>query len=143
LHADHILWATAAGAPHWLAAGGIKTDARGFVAVNDALQSVSHSRVFAAGDIAGMVNHAPPKSGVYAVREGPPLAENLRCALAGRPLADHAPQKITLALISTGNKYAVASYGKLVLEGKWVWRWKNHIDRRFMMKYNRPPRKPR
>lgn len=136
LHADHIIWATAAGAPGWLAESGIKTDARGFVAVNDALQSVSHPRIFAAGDIARMVNHIRPKSGVYAVRQGPPLAENLLRALSGRPPVDYLPQKIALALISTGDKYAVAVYGGLVFKGKWVWRWKDHIDRNFMAKYN-------
>ncbi len=140
-NAELIVWVTAASAPDWLATSGIETDARGFVAVNDALQSVSHPRVFAAGDIASMVNHVRPKSGVYAVRQGPPLAGNLLRALSGRPLVDYTPQRIALALISTGNKYAIAVYGSLVFKGKWVWRWKDHIDRRFMTKYSGPSRK--
>jgi hypothetical protein len=38
------------------------------------------------------------------------------------------------------NACAVASYGKLALEGKWLRHWKDRIDRRFMTKYNWPPR---
>lgn len=137
LNADYVVLATAASVPSWLGASGLKTDAHGFVAVNSALQSVSHPNVFAAGDIASMVGQPRPKSGVYAVRQGPPLAGNLRCKLAGRPLAAYAPQKITLALISTGDRYAVASWGSIAFEGKWVWRWKDYIDRRFMARYKK------
>ncbi len=133
--ADAIVLATGAAPLPLLGATGLALDAAGFVAVNDRLQSVSHGHVFAAGDCATVVGEPRPKSGVYAVREGPPLAANLRAALAGRPLVRYVPQQHALALISTGNRYAVASRGNFAVEGAWVWWWKNWIDRRFVRRY--------
>jgi selenide,water dikinase len=135
IEAAATIWVTTASAPPWIAASGLEVDSRGFVAVNDCLQSVSHEDVFAAGDIATMVHHVRPKSGVYAVRQGPPLARNLRRALAGERLIEYTPQRTALALIGTGDRNAVAAYGPLAAQGEWVWRWKTWIDRRWMRAY--------
>jgi selenide,water dikinase len=132
---DVIFWATGASAPPQLARSGLAVDEQGFVAIDETLRSTSHSHVFAAGDCATMLGHPRPKSGVYAVRQGSPLAANLRAAIEGRPLERYVPQKQALALISTGDRYAVASRGAWALEGGWVWRWKDWIDRRFMRRY--------
>ena len=137
--ADAIVWVTTAAAPSWIGRSGLTTDHRGFIAVNDCLQSASHPNVFAAGDIATMVNRPLPKSGVYAVRQGPPLARNLHRALAGERLRDYRPQRLALALIGTGDGEAVASYGPFAVRGRWVWHWKEWIDRRWVRRY-RPPR---
>jgi selenide,water dikinase len=132
---DFIVWAVGAGAPEWTGQSGLVTDGHGFIMVDQSLRSLSHPRVFAAGDVASVIDHPRPKAGVYAVRQGPVLAENLRRALADRPLLAYTPQKAVLALISAGDRYAVASWNGLALEGGWVWRWKDYIDRRFIAKY--------
>ena len=129
---DETLWVTQAGGAPWLQSTGLALDAQGFIVVNDCLQSVTDACVFAAGDIAAMQNYPLEKAGVFAVRQGRPLADNLRRHVQGRALQAYHPQSRWLALISTGDRYAVASRGALGFAGAWVWRWKDHIDRRFM-----------
>ena len=130
---------TSAGPPVWLAYSDVARDERGFVRVNDQLRSPSHAQLFAVGDAASMDGHRLPKAGVYAVRQGPYLAENLRRAGRSEPLRTYRPQGQTLALITTGNRYAIAARGPLAFEGEWVWRWKDWIDRRWMKKYQDLP----
>ena len=136
LPADEIMWVTQAGGAPWLQATGLTLDAGGFVVVNDQLQSISDPAIFAAGDIAALQNHPLEKAGVFAVRMGRPLADNLRRSLQGLSLKPYRPQTRWLALISTGDAYAVASRGGLGFWGAWVWRWKDWIDRRFMRSFS-------
>ncbi len=135
VRADAVIWATGAGAASWLRATGLALDSRGFVAVDRTLRSTSHLNVFAAGDCATRVEDPQPKSGVFAVRQGPALAANLRRALAGEAPVPFVTSSRALALLNCGNRYAVASRGGIALEGRWVWHWKDWIDRRFMARY--------
>jgi selenide,water dikinase len=136
---EEILWVTDAAAPAWLAETGLAVDERGFVRVNAALQSVSHPDIFAVGDIAAVVPYPREKAGVIAVRQGKPLTQNLRRVLTGRAPRPFVPQRRWLALISTGDQYAIASRGRWSVAGHWVWHWKDWIDRRFVRRYNNVP----
>jgi len=138
--AGEVVWVTQAGGPPWLRETGLALDARGFIRVNERLQSVTDPKVFAAGDIAALEGRPLEKAGVFAVRMGRPLERNLRLALAGAPLAAYRPQRRWLALISTGGRHAVASRGLLGFSGDWVWRWKDWIDRRFMTRFSEFPK---
>lgn len=135
--ADFIVWATGSSAPEWPRAAGLACDDRGFIMVDNHLRSVSHDAIYAAGDIAAVSGAARSKSGVYAVRAGPPLTRNLRAALGGMTTAPWQPQRRALALISAGDRHAVAAWGPLSWEGSWVWAWKDHIDRRFIRRFTR------
>jgi selenide,water dikinase len=114
-------------------------DDGGFIRCRDTLQSETDDDIFAAGDIANVVDHPREKAGVFAVRQGAPLADNLRRAAVGKQPKPFNPQKTWLALISTGDKYAIASRGDRFAQGRLVWRWKDWIDRRFMKKFNELP----
>jgi selenide,water dikinase len=133
--ADEVVWVTMAGGAAWLRDTELMLDEKGFIQVSDTLQS-SDPKIFAAGDIATQVNHPREKAGVIAVRHGPPLARNLRAAVTGRALKPWRPQLQWLSLITTGDRYAVASRGALYFAGDWVWQWKDWIDQRFMARFN-------
>ncbi|HAV60946.1 MAG TPA: selenide, water dikinase SelD, partial [Verrucomicrobiales bacterium] len=137
---DALLWATHAAAPEWPRAAGINVTDSGFIAVNRFLQSTSHDFIYAAGDVAEMIGNPRPKNGVFAVRQGRPLAQNLRLALSGFHPRPYRPQRSFLSLISTGNRNAIASKGPWAAAGGWVWHWKQRIDRKWMHQYRELPK---
>ncbi len=136
---DAPIVATGADAPGWLATCGLALDPRGFVSTGATLQSVSNPEVFAVGDIATRADAPRPRSGVYAVRAGPPLAANLRRRVDGATLLPHRPQRRTLNLISCGERRAIAAWGGWSAEGRWAWWWKDRIDRAFVARYSAVP----
>lgn len=118
----------------WLSEIGLETT-EGSITVGPTLQS-SDPSIFATGDCAYM-RHAPrPKAGVFAVRQAPVLFENLKRVLMAGPKAEklraYRPQSDYLKLISLGGKSALADKNGLLLAGPLLWRWKDHIDRKFM-----------
>lgn len=137
--AESIVLVTPGRPAGWLASTGLPLDERGFLEVDEHLRSTGDPRVFGAGDTIAFGPRPLPKSGVYAVRAGPVLADNLRRAATERALRPFRPQRRTLALVSMGRKRAVLSYGPLAAEGDWAWRFKDWIDRRWMRKYNDLP----
>jgi selenide,water dikinase len=137
--ADAIVVATKAAAPCWFAGTDLPRDAEGFLAVRPTLQVLDDDNVFAVGDCATMVASPREKAGVFAVRQGPPLVDNLRRRVRGELARAFVPQRKFLTLLSIGDKRAIAARGGWAIAGPWVWRWKDAIDRRFMRKFNELP----
>lgn len=137
--ADAVFMATSA-APHPITkALGLPEDPAGFIAVTPQLASPADDRVFAVGDCAGVLGAPRPKAGVYAVRQGPQLAANLRRAVRGKPLKQLAFQENHLSLIGRGDGTAVATRNGYAAAGRWAWALKDGIDRRWMRMYRDPP----
>ncbi len=137
--ADKVVYATGASIPAWPGECGLALTENGFIEVNSHLQSTSHEFVFAAGDAANIQGEPRPKSGVYAVRQGPPLAKNLVRYATGKSLTRYKPQQHALALLSMGNKSAIASRNNFFFQGRSVWSIKHHIDTSFIKKYSNLP----
>lgn len=151
---DYCIFCTTATGATWLKENTpFPCSDRGFLLINDTLQVIDHPGVFAAGDCCDNIDHPRPKAGVFAVRAGPPLFTNLKLYIehyatvqkGKRPsesqistpsLIHYTPQSNFLGLLSTGDNFAIASYGSLFSwQGRWVWKWKDRIDRKWMKKY--------
>ncbi len=133
---DLLVWVTGGVAPPLFRASGLETDDRGFVLTRATLQVERYDNLFAVGDCATLVDHpATAKAGVYAVREGPFLIDNLNAYLEGRELRRYTPQHDFLALLNLGDGTAVGGKWGLSFEGRWVMRLKDSIDRRFVRQF--------
>jgi selenide,water dikinase len=132
---DVIFWCANAQASDWLTNCNFNLSNGGFIAVNAELQSTSHEYIFAAGDIASQENQQYPKAGVFAVRQAPILFENLQNFILSKKLKPYKPQNTFLSILTCGDHYALGARINSSLpsiSGKWVWRWKDRIDRKFM-----------
>ncbi|MEO6401444.1 MAG: FAD-dependent oxidoreductase, partial [Vicinamibacteria bacterium] len=104
VEADIVVWVTGAAPSPLVRAVDLPKDPEGFLLTTDALCSTGNPRVFAVGDAGSIEGRPIAKAGVYAVREGPVLLENLRRAVAGLPLRPFVPQSSFLKLLNTGGE---------------------------------------
>ncbi len=137
LFADFITGAAGAMPHKWLEKTGLALQ-DGFVNVSPTLQS-SDPAIFAVGDCAHLTMSPRPKAGVFAVRQAPILFENLRAVLSGGTPIPYKPQKDYLKLVSLGGKVAMAEKLGRARKGRLLWKWKNHIDQKFMDQFRQLP----
>jgi len=135
LRADAVIVATGSAAPRWLAASGLPVDGTGYARVGPTLGVIGQPEIFASGDCASIEGRPQSRSGVHALRMGPTLLENLRRSVDGAALVTYTPRQRALHLMSAGDRYAVGAWGGIAFEGRWVWRWKDRIDRAFIARH--------
>lgn len=135
IEADAVIWATNAVGQPVLSTLGSPLDEKGFLKTNAALQVQGQSRIFAVGDSGTIAGQDVPKAGVFAVRQGPVLWDNVQRVIWKRPVQDYDPQRRFLKLINTADGKSIAEYGSWSGYSSWWWRLKDRIDSNFMAKY--------
>jgi len=133
---DLTVWATGPRAPSLFRRSGLPRDSHGYLRVGVDLRVPGHRAVHGAGDCVGVAGYPDiAKAGVYAVRQGPVLADNLERAMDGRPPTEWRPQRAWLSLLNRGDGRAIASYRALSLTSRGAWWLKDTIDRRFVDRF--------
>lgn len=135
LPADLVLLAGGIAPPSLFVESGLAVGDDGGLLVDDTLRSLSYPEIFGGGDCISLHHNPLPKVGVYAVRQGPILAENLLAALEDEPFEQFVPQRMFLRILNLGDGRGLLQRGELVLKGRWAFLLKDWIDRRFMARY--------
>ncbi len=134
--ADVVIWATSAVGAPLLQALDLENDNRGFLNTHQNLEVTQLPGVFAVGDTGTIVGSSISKAGVYAVRQGPVLNENIRRLINNRKdLRDYHPQTDFLKLVNLGNDRAIAEFKGRSFVNRLCWKLKDHIDVKFMRMY--------
>jgi len=114
---------------------GLPTSEDGGLLVNDYLQCVDHPELFGGGDCISLAGSPLPRVGVYAVRQNRPLHRNLSAFLEGRPLQRFDPGGAYLLILNLGDRRGLFRRKGIVWSGRLAFRLKNHLDTRFMRKF--------
>lgn len=128
-----ILLCTPTEAPGWFQLSQLNCNHAGFLPINDHLLT-EHANVFACGDCAELQD--VPHSGVHAVKQGKVLARNLNQSVHQQPITHrYQPKAHSLQILSGGERWAMASWSRWSISGRWVWHWKRYLDQRFIRRF--------
>ena len=119
-----------------IASIGLPTSDDGSLLVDEHLRSIADPRIFGGGDCIAIRDRQLAKIGVYAIREGPIIFENLLATLGGTPLRRFNPQRRYLLILNLGDGTGLATWGPLYWHGRAAFWLKDRIDRRFLAEYH-------
>ena len=132
---DKAILSTNAMAPKWVTESDVLLNDENYIVVNQSFQT-NYNYVFAAGDIVDFNNQNLKKAGVFAVRSGKALAQNIRKHILGKKLDNYNFNKNYLSLIGTSNRSAIATKYNITFNSKFNFYLKKFIDQKFIKKFN-------
>lgn len=125
----------------WVLATGLKAaplaqtlavDGSDGIPVTGALHHPEYPDLFAVGDCAHFLPQPLPRVGVFGVRQGPVLIDNLLARLDDRPLQTFRPQPRYLTILNLGDGTGLALRGSLWWHGRLALRLKHRLDQGFL-----------
>ncbi len=129
---DLAINATGLRPPSVLRQFGLPLDQEGGLLVDRHLRSTGDPAVHGAGDCIAFGETGLPRAGVFAVRQGPVLLDNLQAALENTAPRPFVPQRRFLWIMNLGDGTGLATYGRWWWHGRAAFWLKDWIDRRFM-----------
>jgi NADH dehydrogenase len=126
-----FVWAGGLKAPEVVAGSGLPTGHNGRVKVDQYLRVLDHPDIYAAGDVASVVDprsgHALPPLAQIALEEGETVAQNLNAELRGRPLEAFTFHDKGF-VVSVGTRRGVADIAGITTGGKLAHLLKDAIE---------------
>lgn len=114
---------------------GLPVGSDGGLLVDDQLRSLADPRAFGAGDCITMAGRTLPRIGVFGVRQGPVLLNNLEAALTGAKLHPYVPQTHYLSIVNLGAGEGLALWGRFYWRSRLCMRLKDWLDARWVRRY--------
>jgi NADH dehydrogenase FAD-containing subunit len=135
--ADVVLLATGVRPPSVFRDSGLPVAEDGGLLVENTLQSIGSPRIFGAGDCAAFAPRRIARVGVHAVRQQPILHANLQRMLADpdASLKRYHPHEHYLFALNMGDGRGVAMKWGVPFKGRFAFRVKDKLDRRFIRIY--------
>lgn len=126
------------GAPKIYQRSGLATGPDGSLWVNDKLQSITAPQIFGGGDTIAFNGKPLTRVGIYAVRQGPYIYQNLLATVRNEPLQSFRPQQLLLIILNMGNEVGLLSWGNIAFRNKLAWKIKDMIDVKFIKTFQYP-----
>jgi NADH dehydrogenase FAD-containing subunit len=117
----------------------LPTSKDGSLIVNKYLASTKYPNIMGGGDCIHFSPTPLDKVGVYAVRQGPILFNNIKAFIKGNSPINFVPQKKYTSILNMGDNNGLLIRDNFVTFGPLNWMYKELLDKTFVKKYQKGP----